>query len=995
MAHDPKKYVGGSIRAMGSASSAKVKVSFAAWLMGRSGQNQTERIISCLDSVSDYFVKSLNADLWQCTDHRQFENIYNSVIADTLFKARNESIHTFFIHAGNLYLHYLKGAVPKQEVPSILGRQARMTVIEAIITILELEEQGMTVKLIYNEIINRGLYAFGAENPERVIEAEIIQACENSPYIARLTKKIFRFERNKDGEKVYFLLGKKYEIGVSIQEALPQRVNFSRPALYNETYPVSCFINGQKIELEKNDWSSLLIAITERFIAENDPSLSSLEKRPLLGDKVFFMPKKTGYWNCEQLSNGKWLYTSYSPEEIILIIVSLCLHCGKYPGDIIIECLPINTHINTALGYANKVERYRPQIQEATIATDVEEKPVGPTSTSVPLVQKVIDPETVITWLVKQPNANGTLYLESVAKQYMRSLRTTPAKLKLPIRLNDSIVFLCHTPKELALYWNMFKSAPNYKQVNHDTSGMFSAALNCYMRYLQHLTKDVSVDELDKIREPFEPKGDSPFGVTLTYSRPDKSEPVAPPKLILDHAIIDQLTNVLSEHFSNGYRLDSPIEMVRFRSFATDDMGCELTLSDEELKVYIAACGTTFEGKVYVVLTETEQRIKELTEAYFADGAQAIFIAEFYAKNENWLFGSNVISEDMLVGILRRQFPKLSFNKTYFGHTNASIFDTLETEILRVWGSDVLLTYDQLTERLPYIPLERIKYALGQNGDFIWDSMETYSHISRIEITEEELKAIRAAAVRECNARGYISITDLPFGKIEERNYELSITAVHNAVYRVCLSNKFDKKGKIITRKGDVFDALTIIKEHCRTVDKCSLDDLLNYEKELTGEVHRWAPMEAGNTILVRIDKDTYIADRYVHFNIDLIDKAIELVVKGDYLPLKAFTTFGAFPDCGQTWTLFLLESYCRRFSRKFRFDTPSVNSRNAGAVIRKSCDMDYTEIMTDAVVNSNVILKDTTVGRYLFDSGYTGRSTTARVNEIIDKAKAIRERRD
>lgn len=469
----------------------------------------------------------------------------------------------------------------------------------------------------------------------------------------------------------------------------------------------------------------------------------------------------------------------------------------------------------------------------------------------------------------------------------------------------------------------------------------------------------------------------------------------AQPKLALDPEVIEKLTNVLSAHFANGYRLNSPIEMARFRSFAAEDLDEEITLTDEELKCYIAACGTTFDGKVYAVSAQAKERIKGLAEDYFVDGAQAIFFVEFYARNANWLFEASVISEDMLIDILHKLFPKLSFTQTYFGYTNASVFAALEGEILRVWGDDVLLTYSQLAERLRYIPLERIKSVLGQNGDFIWSRVETFSHVSRIEITDEERQVIREAAARECNARGYASITDLPFGEIEERNHKLSITAVHNAVYRICLSDKFDKKGKIVARKGDVFDALTIMKKYCRNIDKCSLEDLLSYEKELTGEVHRWIPMEAGNTVLVRIDKNTYVADRYVHFNVNIIDEAIGLFVKGDYLPLKSFTTFGAFPDCGQRWNLFLLESYCRRFSRKFRFDTPSVNSRNAGAVIRKSCGMDYMEIMTAAVANADVSLKDTAVGKFLYESGYTGRSTSAKVNEIIDKAKAIREKRD
>lgn len=468
-----------------------------------------------------------------------------------------------------------------------------------------------------------------------------------------------------------------------------------------------------------------------------------------------------------------------------------------------------------------------------------------------------------------------------------------------------------------------------------------------------------------------------------------------PSQPVINQVNVEQLTDVLSSRFANGFRLNSPIEMVRFRSFFEKDVGEALTLPDEELKSSIATCGITFNGKVYAVSAQTKERIKRLAEDYFSAGAQAIFFAEFYTKNESWLFEASVVSEDMLIEVLRKLFPKLSFKQTYLGHTDASIFTVLEGEVLRVWGVDVLRTYGQLAEKLRYIPLERIKFALGQNSNFIWNSVETFSHVSKIEITDEDRQVISEAAFRECNSRGYVSIAELPFGEIVERNYQLSSTAVHNAVYRICLSDKFDIQGKIVTRKGDTLDALTIMKNYCLTIDKCSLEDLLNYEKELTGEVNRWIPLEAGNTVLVRIDKDAYVADKFVHFDDEAVDTAIELFMSGDYAPLKSFTTFGTFPHCGQVWNLFLLESYCRRFSRKFRFDTPSVNSRNAGAVIRKTCGMDYTEIMTDAVVNADVPLKDTAVGKFLYENGYTGRSTTAKVNEIIDKAKVIQKRKD
>lgn len=479
------------------------------------------------------------------------------------------------------------------------------------------------------------------------------------------------------------------------------------------------------------------------------------------------------------------------------------------------------------------------------------------------------------------------------------------------------------------------------------------------------------------------------------YSYPALATPVEPINPAFDPAVIDKLTTVISTHFANGYRLKSPIEMARFQSFAAEVFGEEIELPPEELQRYLLTCGTVHEGKVYAVSAATKERIQELVKDYFSEGAQVIFFTEFYAKNENWLFDASVISEDMLINILRHLFPKLSFTTTYFGYMNVPVIAALESEILRVWGDTVLQTYDQLAEHLRYVPIERIKSLLGQNGDFIWNSVGTFSHVSRIEITDEERQAIRAVTIRECKANGYASMIDLPLGEIEGRNHNLSNTAVHSAVYRICLSDKFENRGKILTHKGVGFDASTLMKRYCRSIDRCTIEDLLIFQRELTGREDSQVAMAVGTSMLVRVDRDTYVADRYLHFTVDLIDQVIGQFLTGEYLPLKDFTTFAAFPHCGHTWNLYLLESYCRRFSREFRFDTPTINTRNAGAVIRKSCDMDYTEILIDAVVNANIPLTGKSVGTFLCESGYIGRSTPAKVAEIIDKAKAKQESRD
>lgn len=610
-------------------------------------------------------------------------------------------------------------------------------------------------------------------------------------------------------------------------------VDFTYPELCAQTRPVSCLINGRAVVLDKQNWSRLLVAITERFIEEDNPHLNVLERKPMYGSKVFFMPRKADLGTCSELSNGKWLYTNYNTQTIVTIIGNLCQHCGVAISDVVISYLP-------------KGSSFEHSAEPATRAG-----------------------------------------------------------------------------------------------------------------------------------------GD----VAATVS----------PKIVLEPAFAEMIIGVMSSHFPNGFRVNSPIEVLRFRCFVAEDFGDEISITDEELMKSISSCGTFFDSKVYVIGNEIECRIQNEVDLAILGGAEIIFYNSFYTRHETWLFAGSIISEDMLKDILVKLYSKYTHKENYFSPKagNGTELSKIKSEIMRVWGSDVMLNYEQLSERLPYIPLDKIKYVLAQNSDFIRNTTEVYTHIGKVDVTDEECAAIADYVAVACRTDGYASLSDVPLGEIEDRNYELMLTAIHNAVFEIVLADKYDRRGKIITHKGDTLDALTITKEHCRTLDKCSLQDLLDFERELTGESHRWIPMEAGYSVMVRADEDSYIAEKYVHFDVAEIDGVLDLFVTGEYLPLKSVTTFAAFPHCGQAWNLFLLESYCRRFSERFRFDTPSVNSRNAGAIIRKSCGLTYVEVMADAVAKSGVPCEEKAVGRFLYENGYTGKSTTAKAVEIIEQAKAIRERRD
>ncbi|MCB8817404.1 hypothetical protein [Desulfosporosinus shakirovi] len=583
---------------------------------------------------------------------------------------------------------------------------------------------------------------------------------------------------------------------------------------------------------------------------------------------------------------------------------------------------------------------------------------------------KAINPEDVIAWLVTQPNAKGTLYLEHVVRQYMRSLRSAPMKLSAP-PIGSRDVFACRTVSELDELWSIFKTAPNYKKVNSDTSGMFSAGLGVYRRYLESIA------------------GNDNQSVAVQSVKSPKQEATS--------FCSDILLKNLEEHFPKGFRINSPIEIRRFRRFVMEDYGEEIMLSDEELTELILSCGTLFEGKVYIIQTDATERIKSAIDSAANEGAEIVFYSAFYEQNEDWLFPASIISAEMLKNTLMSLYPQF-IHKTNCLAVEVQIGSELAKigcEVLRVWGDNVLLSYEQLSERLPYVPVDKIKYVLSQNGDFIWNSEGVYTYISKVDIADEEHIAIADFVATAYLKDGYSSLSDIPLSEIAERNYELSLTAVQNAAFAIVLADKYDKRGKIIIRKGDILDALSIMKEHCRSLEKCSLRDLLNFERELTGETHRWIPMEAGYAVMIRADEDTFLAEKYVRFNVLEIDNVLDQFVEDNYLPLRSITTFSVFPDCGQAWNLFLLESYCRRFSERFRFEVLAVNSKNAGVIVRKNCTASYIEIMADAVAVSSIMLEKAAIEDFLCNNGYIGKRSYTKTNELIELANAIRERRN
>ena len=80
-----------------------------------------------------------------------------------------------------------------------------MTIVECIKKVLAESSEAMTAKEIYEEIVRRDLYSFGAQDPVSVVNAQIRRRCAGLDFPTAYNIKSFEIEQI-DGKKVKYKL---------------------------------------------------------------------------------------------------------------------------------------------------------------------------------------------------------------------------------------------------------------------------------------------------------------------------------------------------------------------------------------------------------------------------------------------------------------------------------------------------------------------------------------------------------------------------------------------------------------------------------------------------------------------------------------------------------------------------------------------------------------------------------------------------------------------
>ena len=455
----------------------------------------------------------------------------------------------------------------------------------------------------------------------------------------------------------------------------------------------------------------------------------------------------------------------------------------------------------------------------------------------------------------------------------------------------------------------------------------------------------------------------------------------------------ERFSDFIRSHFAYGIRIDSLIEIMRLRKFYAEDFGEECQMTDDEIRKMLFDSCFIHDGKGYIIAPETEERIRTEIEELQHRGNQIIYYDELYAKNEEWFYDLGIFSSEMLKSYLSEKFKTVNCKKSFFAWEGLSENELLKNNITSLWGEYVLRDYYALKNDMEYVPIDKIKYALANNSCFIWNSAETYTIEDKFVISEDEKNTILKYVANNINEKGNVAFDEMPLESIFEENYELSDNAIFTLVFNLVLSSKYERANRTVTMKGQECNPVKLLELFCKSKRELSVDELFE-EWELKTGTHRQAtPLEVAYSTLIRIDENRFVSDDQVCFNEPAIDDVLDTIISSEAIGMKEISSFALFPECNYTWNLFILESFCRRFSKTFKYMAVTTNSRNAGAIVRKECDFDYHTLLAHMVAQSNVDLREDSVMDYLVEKGFVGRHSYKYLSDLIELAFAIRKK--
>ena len=468
--------------------------------------------------------------------------------------------------------------------------------------------------------------------------------------------------------------------------------------------------------------------------------------------------------------------------------------------------------------------------------------------------------------------------------------------------------------------------------------------------------------------------------------------------------INEEYASVLQERFSKGFRMESSLEIRKFRRYYAAQFGKELADSDELITRNIKRLCILYAGKAFLPAVMLSEELKEkllhYIEESFASGKKVIYFQALYNHFAQDFLDYPIHDADMLRIYLEHLHIDGVFIKYDFISKERYVVVDPVAEIrqcLQEYAQPV--EYEEVFAALPHIPQSNIKYILNGNREFVNNGGGAYFHESSLMLSHEELENIAAIIDYYIQDKEFMGGNELyeavkaKYPDIIDNNAIYSVNGFRDAL-KYKLGERFYFKGNVISRYGKPLSMTDVFANYAKRHDSFTLTEL----QALAGDLATGIYFEPVYENSLRISREQFVAKSRAHFLVDETDAALDRICAGDYIAIKEITNFGMFPYAGFAWNSFLLEHYAAFYSHKYKLlHCSSFNARTCvGVIVKKSAGIDaFDDLVVDLLTHTDIELNKASVLQYLSDIGYIAQRKYSNIEALIIKANAQRNRKD
>ncbi|WP_206458294.1 hypothetical protein [Anaerovorax sp. IOR16] len=461
---------------------------------------------------------------------------------------------------------------------------------------------------------------------------------------------------------------------------------------------------------------------------------------------------------------------------------------------------------------------------------------------------------------------------------------------------------------------------------------------------------------------------------------------------------------LLAEKYQKGFRINSDLEMIRFRRFWVDKFGFDLEEDDGIVRMNISNVTIQHQDFVYLpelmLDVETQQEILSYIQNCFLEGKKAVYFDALYQKFKIKFQGQRINNADMLKTYLTfTNKGSYVINKNYVA-SDKNVEVDLTGEVrnyLTNYGLPIKI--DDLVESLSHIPRDKIIWAIAGNNsaEFVRNQKGEYFHADIVDLKSEELENIKKLIEKAINEKDFmggnelIEIISIKYPAIIERYPYLNPLGMRDAIgYK--LRDVFSFKGKIISTLGEDLSMSDVFADYAKLNEQFTLTQLNALKTELDTPIY----FDAVYANSLRISKDDFVSKKRANFDISETDAAIDRFCIGDYITISEIRHFGSFPYVGFPWNSFLLEHYVSDYSKKYKLLHSGFNAGTPVGVIVKCTSKfeDFNDLIASALADSTIPLNRKDALQYLCDKGFLARRSYGDIEQVLIKSNMQRSQK-